>query len=72
MVSTTNQGEGRVESLVRLKTLESTSMLRELAIMHKENCSKITVVRLTYEDSVKHLHAVLETGASCNKINYAF
>ena len=50
MVSTTNQREGRVKSLVRLKTLESTFMLRELAIMHKENCSKITVVKLTYED----------------------
>jgi hypothetical protein len=53
VVSPTNHRENKVirVSVVRFKTPESVIMLRELVMMHKEFCRKITVVRLTYEDS---------------------
>ena len=51
VVSTANHKEGKVISVGRLKTPESIVIRRELAMMHKESCSKITVVRLTYEVS---------------------
>jgi hypothetical protein len=40
MVFTTNHKEGRVISVIRLKTPESVVVLRGLAIMNKESCSK--------------------------------
>jgi hypothetical protein len=50
MVSVTNHREGRVISVVRLKTPESVVIRRELAMINKESRSKMTVVRMTYKD----------------------
>ena len=39
-------------------------------MMHKESHSKMTAVRVAYEDS--ETQSVLAISASCNKVNYAF